>query len=317
MYINEQEVSEFFTRIKLSENKDKLTEILFNRYEYGFPNKVMFTKYKYNYSEGIKAENLPYLDEFNHYYYTKINLSPELTNTIGELKKLHGIIETINDKTFGNPRDLIISISKVSKIQYNLYKQIEKQVILDKLNELEKCLNHLLQNILTPEMIKSTIEENMNWDLFDALYAKVKSQFMHNPILFGQLILKTKTLIAVAKWTCFSQEIKYLEDIEESYNLDGLLESVLRMYENKFIEDGVNQLEVYSEYLENIENTFLENYEKIGLDQTINQIISTIELPDEKEMISEYLYSTASIEKSMESINKTLELLMNTLQSDK
>ena len=72
-----------------------------------------------------------------------------------------------------------------------------------------------------------------------------------------------------------------------------------------------------SEYIENIENTFLENYEKFGLDETINQILSTIESSDEKEMISDYLYSTASIEKSMESINKTFEFLMNTLQPDK
>ncbi len=317
MYINEQELSEFFTRIKSSENKDKLIEILFDRYYKGFPNKVIFTKYKYNYNEGVKPENLPYLDEFSNYYYNKINFSPNMTNTIGELKKLYSIIDTINDKTFGNPRDLVISISKISKIQSSIYEQIEKQVILDKQEQLEKCLSHLLQDILTPEIIKSTIQENMNWGVFDVLYAKIKSQFMHNPILFASLILKSKTLLGVAKWMCFAQEIKYLEEIEENYNLDGLMERVSRMYEHKFIEEGTNKLEEYYQYIENIENTFLENYEKMGLDQTINQILSTIELEEEKVMISDYLYSTASIEKSMENINKTVEWFVNTLQSNK
>lgn len=317
MYINSQEVSEFFTRINSLKNKDKLIAILFDRYEYGFPNKFMFSKYKYKYNEGIKAENVDYLDEFNHYYYTKVNMGPEIEKIIGELKKLYDITDTINEKTFISPRDFVVSLCKVTNIQSNLHEQIEKQVILNKQSELEKCLSHLLQDILTPEIIKSTIEENTNWGLFDALYAKVKSQFMHNPIEYGKLILKSKTLLGVAKWMCFSQEIKYLEEIEETYNFDGIIERVFRLYENKFIENGVNKLEEYSQYIENIEKTFLENYKTIGIDQTINQILSTIELEEEKEMISDYLYSTASIEKSMESIDKTMEWFVNILKPDK
>ncbi len=311
MYINKQDIINFNIRISsLDLDKQfKLTAVLSDRYTHGFPKKEMFTKFKYKYTEGIRPENLPYLDEFNYYYYTKPEISEKTQNNIEELTKLYELTKSIDSNTFDNHINTVIAIGKIAKFKDNLYKEIEKNIVINKKDELEKCLLSILTNYIEEEQIKLVINENMNLEIFDKLITIIYKKF---PGLENmELKYKIVDLIKLAKWMVFAQEIKYLEDVEESNNFDSVMERVFRIYENKFIEDNVNLLEEYFENLNRVEENFLEFYKTVGLDRAIELVVSNIQNQDEKEIISNYLRDSASIEEPIQGMCASFDILEN------
>ncbi len=311
MYINKQDIINFNNRISLLDldKQAKLKAVLEDRYTHGFPNKEIFTKFKYKYTEGIRPENLPYLDEFNYYYYTKPEICEKTQNNIEELTKLYELTKTIDSNTFDNHVNLVIAVGKIAKFKDNLYKEIEKNIVINKKDELERCLVYMLKNYIEEEQVKSVINENMNLGIFDKFVSIIYQKL---PGLENiKLKYKIVDLIKLAKWMVFAQEIKYLEDIEESNNFDSVIERVIQIYSNKFIEDNVNLLEEYFQNLNIIEENFLEFYKTVGIDRAIELVVSNIQNPDEREIISNYLRDSASIEESIQGMHASFDILEN------
>ncbi len=311
MYINKQDIQNFNTRIESldSTKKARLAAVLEDRYIHGFPKKELFTKFKYKYTEGIKPENLPYLDEFNYYYYTEPKICEKTKNNIGELTKLYELTKTIDSNTFDNHINTVIAIGKIAKFKDNLYKEIEKSIVINKKDELERCLIYMLNTYIEEEQIKSVINENMNFEIFDKFVSIIYKKFIGLENM--KLKFKIVDLIKLAKWMVFAQEIKYLEDIEESHNFDSVMERVIQIYENKFVIDGVNLLEQYFENLNIIEENFLEFYKTVGIDRAIELVVSNIPNQDERDIISNYLRDSASIEESIQGMHASLDILEN------
>lgn len=312
MLANSDKISRFINKISSldEEKKDRFNSILETRYLNGFPNKVVGRRFKYKYTEDIKKDDLPFLDEFNYYYYEEYTPSEELLNIINKLSDLKELIKTVDENTFTTPAKFCVSIFKIGNIKSKIYDELEMQIIKEKSEMLEKSLHNLLKDILDKDVINKTLSKEKTFSVFDTLYDDVN---INIPGFFMPSVnLKAKTFIRLVKWMVLADEIMYLEEIEEKYNIDNDMNKIFEMYENKFIENDVNLLEEYTLMLDDISNVFIQicEREKIPEKEAIDKIVNALQVSDEeKYMIEDYLWDTSKIEGTMKRMIDTINQL--------
>jgi len=317
MLANADKISRFILKISSleEEKKNRFNSILETRYTEGFPNKIVGKKYKYKYSEGIKKDDLPYLDEFNYYYFEEYTPSEELLKIIKKFDNLLSLIKMIDENTFTSPANFCVSIFKIGNIKSKIYEEIEIQIMNEKREMLEKSLHNLLKDILDKDVINKTLSEEKTFDIFDKLYDDVNVNI--NGFFMPSVNLRAKKFIRLVKWMVFADEIKYLEEIEEKYNIDEDMNKIFSQYENRFIEGDVNHLDEYTLMLDSISNTFIEmsNTSKIPERELIDNIVNSLHVSDEeKYMIEDYLLDTSKIEGTMQRMIDTIGQLEYMIQ---
>jgi hypothetical protein len=314
MITNSEYLSNFYFKIShLDEEKKKIfNSILEERYTHGFPNKVVCgRKYEYKYSDGLKKENIPFLDEFNYYYYDKYIPSEELKNIIDKIKNLYDLVQTIDDKTFKTPANLVVSIFKIGNIKRKLFEEMEIVILKEKSTILRNSLLKMLDGFLSKDIIEKRLHETKTFEIFDNLFEDVNNEI--NSYFMPNINLNAKKFIKIIKWMIIAEDIKYFDEIEETYFFENKIETIFSMYENKFIEGEVNHLEEYAMLIGRVEQAFIEMMERkeTATDkEAIDLIVNSLSVSDEeKYMIEDYLYNVSEIENTMKKMINTLDEL--------